>query len=70
MKRTIIDGRRYCEVVERCRGMKRGAFIISRCMWCRLWFTRARGRGRPAMYCSDDCASCARSDQRRYGVAA
>jgi len=56
MKRTIIKGRRYCEVVERCRGMVRGSAIISRCSWCRFWFARESGRGRPAMYCSDMCA--------------
>lgn len=70
MKRTITDGQRYCDVVQVCRGMRRGMAVVARCSWCRLWFARERGRGRPAMYCSDDCASCARTDQRKYGVAA
>lgn len=64
MNRTIVKKRMFCEVVNRCKKMTRGEAVIRRCSWCRFWFARKSGRGRPAMYCSDDCAKYARSAQR------
>lgn len=59
MNRTIVKKKMFCEVVQRCKKLTRGEAIIRR-----FWFARKSGRGRPAMYCSDDCAKYARSAQR------